>query len=293
MKNLLFYTFFILSSLNVFCQEAKNDRYTRRTLSQEWELDPADKKGTFRITSYKQTYVTAGRWSSSPNKQPYSENPDFSAASPVDYNAREAKFQLSLKIKAIQGLFWGSADVWVAYTQKAHWQIYNTNISRAFRELNYEPEVILNFPLDLNLFGFKVKMAGIAFNHQSNGKDLPLSRSWNRIIFNTGFEGKHWQLALRPWIRLKDEEDENPLIVNYIGKGEAVVRYGFKKHQFMFLATSPFDNWKRGSCQLNYLYPISGKLNAQIQLFNGYGETLVDYNHKQFTAGLGISFSEW
>jgi phospholipase A1 len=43
----------------------------------------------------------------------------------------------------------------VAYTQKSHWQIYNNNLSRPFRD---EPELILNFPVKFNLFGFKARM---------------------------------------------------------------------------------------------------------------------------------------
>ena len=65
---------------------------------------------------------------------------------------------------------WGTADLWVAYTQKSFWQIYNAEYSRPFREINYEPELILNFPVNFKLFGFKTRMVGIAFNHLSNGK---------------------------------------------------------------------------------------------------------------------------
>jgi phospholipase A1 len=51
----------------------------------------------------------------------------------------------------MQGVFYGVGDLWVVYS-KAHWQIYNKNFLRAFRELNYEPEIILNFPTDITFF---------------------------------------------------------------------------------------------------------------------------------------------
>jgi outer membrane phospholipase A len=57
------------------------------------------------------------------------------------------------------------------------------------REVNYEPELILNFPVKFNLFGFKARMVGVALNHESNGKVI-LFRSWNRIILHAGFERK-------------------------------------------------------------------------------------------------------
>ncbi|KKN12127.1 hypothetical protein LCGC14_1019560, partial [marine sediment metagenome] len=171
---------------------------------------------------------------------------------------------------------------------------YNTEISRAFRELNYEPELMLNFPLNLEIAGLTLKMAGVTFNHQSNGRDIPRSRSWNRVIFNFAFESENLQLYVSPWIRLSDEEDENPLITSYIGNGRVTAIYKLKKNTFYAIGTNTFtlkDN--RGSLEFNYLYPINKDLNLQAQFFTGYGETLVDYNHHQTTFGLGVSFINW
>jgi phospholipase A1 len=50
---------------------------------------------------------------------------------------------------------------------KITWQIYNTALSRPFREVNYEPELIFKFPVKFNLFGFKTRMVGVALNHKS------------------------------------------------------------------------------------------------------------------------------
>ena len=266
-----------------------------RSISERGELDSATRRGIFRLTYYKPFYVTAGRWSDHPNSQPTSENPDYSLPYPVAYNHYEARFQLSFKTKLLQGLFWGHGDVWLGYTQKAHWQIYNTDISRAFRELNYEPELILNFGINRKLLGFRARTLGVALNHQSNGRELPLSRSWNRIIFHMGLERPHWMVVVRPWIRLPDEEDENPLITDYIGRGELTVAYSRGRHQFYLLATHPL-RWQalnRGSTQFNWVFHIKGHIKGQLQGSTGYGETLMDYNHRQTTLGLGISFIDW
>lgn len=290
MKVVLCLYLFQALSIVAYCQE----KIVTQTISQRWELNPEDKKGTFRLVSYKPIYVTAGRWSSNPNKQPVSENPDYSLPTAQPYNQYEAKFQLSFKSKLIQSMFWGVGDLWVGYTQLAHWQIYNTELSRPFRELNYEPELLLNFPLKFKLLGFMARTAGVSFNHQSNGRELPRSRSWNRIIFHMGFEREHWQVVLRPWIRLRDEEDENPGITDYVGRGEMTIIYGWKKHTVYGVFTNSLAaNNNRGSAQLNYVLPVRNNLRAHFQFFTGYGETLIDYNHRQTTLGLGISFVDW
>jgi phospholipase A1 len=284
---------FLLSSI-AFGQENENDTIIiTKTYSQRWELNDADKNGTFRLMLYKPIYITAGRISSYPNKQPKSENPDYSATESSPYNNVEAKFQLSFKTKVVQDLLWGKGDIWIGYTQKAHWQIYNSDISRAFRELNYEPEIIFKYPLRFNFLGGQFKSVGVTFNHQSNGKNLPTSRSWNRVIFHTGYEIDNWIITLNPWIRLSDDEDENPKITKYIGDGELNVAYTYNRHQFYTIITHPFSTFEGGSIQLNYVFPIKGHLRGQVQLFDGYGETMIDYNHRQTTLGIGISFADW
>ncbi len=272
------------------------DKIIAKSITERWELDSASQRGTFRLTSYKPFYVTAGRWSNNPNNFPASENPDYAVTEPFEFNNYEARFQLSFKTKILQDIFWGQGDLWVGYLQVAHWQIYNTNLSRPFRELNYEPELIMNFGVNYNLFGFQGRTLGFSFNHQSNGRELPLSRSWNRVIFHAGFERDHWGLVLRPWIRIPDEEDENPLITDFIGRAEATVIYSRNKVQMYAVITNSLrfgGGNNRGGAQFNVVFPIRANLRAQFQVFDGYGETLIDYNHRQTTIGLGVSFVDW
>lgn len=284
---------------SLFCQEQRETTgFLKKssTLAERWELGSENNKGLFLITPYKPVYVTAGRWSNSPNNQPKSENPLYSLPFKVKYNNYEAKFQFSFKTKVARQLFWGKGDLWVAFTQKAHWQVYNTKLSRPFRELNYEPEVILNFATNYKIFGLKGSMIGLSLNHQSNGKTLPLSRSWNRIIFQAGFENNHCQVMLRPWIRLHDEEDENPAISDFTGRGETVVVYNAGRHQLsaVIAHSLTFNNGGRGSIQFNWAFPLNKhNLHGHLQIFEGYGETMQDYNYKQTCIGLGISLVDW
>lgn len=293
-KTILSAIILLLLCFQLNAQELIKKHAPLKSITTVWDLDKANKQGTFKITAYKPIYFAASRWSDSPNRLPYSENADYTVTDEIDYNSFEMKFQLSFKTKLAESILFGEGDLWVGYTQIAHWQIYNTDISRAFRELNYEPELILTYPLNLSFAGFTIKMASVSFNHQSNGRDLPRSRSWNRVMFNIAMERKNLTVFVKPWIRLPDAEDENPLITSYVGNGSVTAIYKLRKHTFYAIATNSFsfkDN--RGSLQFNYLYPINDNLNLHAQFFTGYGETLIDYNHYQNTIGLGVSFSTW
>jgi phospholipase A1 len=291
---LFFYIILLFSTLRTTAQ--KNAfLLPHQTMTERWELDAEHHRGIFTVTPYKPVFVTAGRRSDKPNVRPFSENPMYSQPVDIPYNNYEARFQFSFKTKVIYGLLGNRADLWVGYTQKAHWQLYNSNLSRPFRELNYEPEIILNFPLKLKLPGFNPRMAGLTFNHQSNGRSLPLSRSWNRLIVHAGLERKNMQLILRGWYRLEDEDDENPAILDYVGRGEAVFVYNIKRHQFSVIAASALKPSYpgRGSLQLNYSLPVINNFRMQAQFSTGYGETLIDYNHAQSTFGICVSLIEW
>jgi phospholipase A1 len=242
-------------------------------------------------------FVLPLRWSSNPNEQPKSGNidPNYIAPAGVNYNNIEAKFQLSFKTKVLQGIFWGNGDLWVAYTQKSHWQIYNNALSRPFREVNYEPELILNFPVKFNLFGFKTRMIGAALNHESNGKSDPFSRSWNRIILHAGFERKNWTVYVRPWFRLPAAVDDNPDIAEYVGRGDVNIIYAKNGNILSFVGSHNlnFNSKTRGNATFSWSYPVRNNLKGHLLISHGYGETLIDYNNLQTTIGIGVSLIEW
>ncbi len=276
-------------------QKLFQSSYYTKNLEEKWELEKEFSNPTFRLTPFKPIYLSPGRWSSNPNEQPKSETPGYTLPLIVPYNDYEAKLQISFKTKVTAGLFKGKGDLWIGYTQRSHWQVYNKLLSRPFRETNYEPELILNFATKFQLAGFTGRMIGLSFNHQSNGRSMPLSRSWNRIIFHAGFEKDNWQVMIRPWIRIPDSEDENPEILNYTGRAEAIVIYSWKGQQFSTQLNHSLrlGDRNRGRIQFDWVFPVMSYLKGHLQVSEGYGETMIDYNHRQTTIGLGVSLVEW
>ena len=140
-----------------------------------WELREPYKRGTFSLKAHRPNYIILSRYSSLPNRQPVSLNANREVPEYKNYQNIEAKFQVSLKAKVLQGAFWNKGDLWLGFTQQSFWQVYNGKMSRPFRETNYEPELMFIYPLNLSAGKFRIKMAGISVNHQSNGKEELLS----------------------------------------------------------------------------------------------------------------------
>ena len=262
---------------------------TRSRMMRHWELDAATHGGRMRVRRHEPVYVLAGRWSSDPNEQP--ETPTLSVpANAIDLDPVEVKFQLSLKTKLIDNIVDGNGDLWIGYTQQSNWQAYNSVESEPFRETNYAPEIFTTWRTGLDLpFGWRWQMLNLGFVHQSNGRTEPLSRSWNRIYAQFGFERGDWQLYLRPWWRVDEgSDDDNPDIEDYFGHGDLRLNWRRNGHDLgLTTRWTPTEN--RGAVQFDWHYPLKGDLKAYLQVFHGYGETLIDYNHRQTTIGLGVS----
>ncbi|KTF37314.1 phospholipase A, partial [Xanthomonas translucens] len=266
-------------------------------LDSRWELAKDSKLGTFQLRAYKPVYLLPAFWTSKKNETPSSPNPNDTVTSPESLDSIEAKFQLSFKTKIVENIFGDNGDLWGAYTQSSRWQVYNSEQSRPFRETNYEPELALVFRNNYSLFGWKGRMTGIQLTHQSNGRSDPFSRSWNRAILNVGLDRENWALVLRPWYRIPENErqDNNPDIEDYMGRGDATLTYNRGGHEISLMARHSLRSGDRshGALQLDWGFPISNLLRGHVQVFDGYGESMIDYNHRATYVGLGVSLLEW
>ncbi|MET0517467.1 MAG: phospholipase A [Burkholderiaceae bacterium] len=270
-------------------------------LSKFWELSPQDKRGVFNFVGYRNNYVLPLHVTNRINRSPYS--PSQPAVNLPNYRKEEAKFQFSARTKIAQDLLLPDADLWVAYTQQATWQIWNGRDSKPFRNSDYEPEMMYIVPTAAHWrelpLGWQWRYTQLGIAHQSNGQSDPLSRSWNRLNLAAGFERGDWSLTTRLLHRLSEPaaSDNNPDLVSYRGRGEFQLNWAHERHTLSLTYRTTLKDVKYGALQLEWTYPVfrdqPNGLRWYVQAFNGYGETLTDYNFRQTSFGVGVSFLQF
>ena len=268
-------------------------------LSQMYDLDANDPHGILTVREHNPMYLMPVWYNSSPNYAPSS--PTRGAALQERFSDQkriETKMQVSFKSKIAEDLFKSRADLWFGYTQKSDWQIYNQGRRSApFRNTDYEPEIFIPQPVKSRLpWGGRLRMLGVGFAHQSNGQSRPESRSWNKVYAMAGMEWGKLTVIPRVWMRLFDssgEDNDNPDLTKYLGYGDVKLQYRLNdKHNFSTtLRYNPKSGY--GAAEAAYTFPIKGKLQGVVRGFHGYGESLIDYNHKQSGIGFGLMFNGW
>lgn len=272
---------------------------TSRTayLTRSWKLGPND-AGVRRladITTYRPNYILL-RYTSRPNLEPRS--PSTGRAPLTDLNKTEIAVQASFKTELISREAFGhigfdTVRLWFAYTQGMAWQAFNHGESRPIRETDYEPELILTLGTRNTGNGFK--LVNLGFSHQSNGLDQLEHRGWSRLYAQGGWDWNRFSVLARVWHVVNESDDDNPNIRRFMGSGDVVMRYeSAGGYVTSSLLRHNFSSG-RGLAQLDWATPISralGGLKFHAQLSTGYGATLLDYNHRQWTAGIGVSFGD-
>jgi len=256
-----------------------------------WQLDETDRAGQPWVTFHRSSYALALSYNFTPNPAPLQEvDPAKTLVKP------EVAFQLSFKAKLWQDMFGRKVDLWVAYTQRSFWQLYNFSDSSPFRETDYEPEVLFNFRTRLRLLGFDTRFVQVGLNHQSNGQSEPLSRSWNRVVANVGLERGPLSLLLKGWFHIPESaaSDDNPGLNSYMGYGEIWAYYFIKSHRLAIMLRDNLDfGLNRGAIQLEWSFPLFAQMAGYVQYFLGYGESLLDYDHRVNRIGFGFIFADW
>lgn len=278
------------------------------SLNRLWELSRETDCGTFKLRAYA-PQIVAVEHGNRVNNRPASP---AQRAAPQEINQKnEVRIQISLRTKLASGLLTpkdsnAQDSIWAAYTQNSYWQLFNKDDSSPFRTTDHQPEIFYIYPTTYQLpFDWKLRYTGVGVRHHSNGQRDPWSRSWNSAYVMGGAEYKdRWLVQLKAWDRISSlaKNDDNPDVQKYWGNTE--VRLGWKmdaRNSFSLTARgAAFAGHGYGSGRLEWFHALGSewlgqKSNLQfyVQLFSGYGESLIDYNFKRTTVSVGLSLLDF
>lgn len=208
---------------------------------------------------------------------------------PTIHNS-DVKFQISFQQRLTKSVLPGHSYLYLFYTQKALWNVLERSLP--FHDLNFNPGIGISRHIIL-----KDRLVGkltMMVEHESNGRDGTASRSWNKISWaGEAYISPFLMAHAKFWIPIIDG-DYNRDILRYSG----IYQTGFQ-------AVSLDDKWvldmtlvKRKGWNLNFntIIQLGYRLNRNanqflmVQYYNGYGESMLDYNqyHSRIRVGLLI-----
>lgn len=247
------------------------------------------------LTAYKQNYILP--WTYADEQNPiYTTSGDDELA-----EQKEAKFQLSVKIPLAENSLLVEGDsLHMGFTLKSFWQVYNDELSSPFRETNYQPEIFYTMPLRFRPEGTDTALR-LGLEHESNGRTQLLSRSWNRLYAQLFYAKDNYLISFRPWYRLPEDDkdsaldpdgDDNPDIDDYMGYFELNGVLAWNELEISTLLRNNLRDENYGAVELGVSFPLWKRVRGYAQYFNGYGESLIDYNHRIERFGVGFLITD-
>ncbi len=233
---------------------------------------------------YKDNYFTAGT-TLLPGQPPSSKNSDV-------------KFQVSISQRLTKSTLPGKTFIFLMYTQKTFWNVFERSLP--MHDVNFNPGIGISKPLfSKDRYIGKVTLL---LEHESNGRDGVDSRSWNRVSFSGSVLLDEWLMVHgKVWIPIIDGEN-NKDILKYCGIFQTGVTVTTPNKRFGFGLTFVKRATWRLSCntifEFNWLFHRKSNQYFFLQYYNGYGESLLDYNvfHSRLRVGIVIKpkfFSEF
>jgi len=250
----------------------------------------------FVLLPHRPNYVMPFAYTDRPYEDPYAE---FLQDKWPGFKKLESIFQISVKYQLAQLDKANKYRIYVAYTNKSYWQVYNEDLSRPFRETNHEPELILQMSPGWDF----VNRVTLSLNHQSNGQYQGFSRSWNRVIAGFYHVQGDSVYGIEPWWRLPEEQsddpndpqdDDNPDIYKYVGYANFIwyKRFGTQSLVVTFGNNLDLDE-NKGWQNIEWNFPLTPRLRGFIQWHEGYGHSLIEYNQYQRRLGVGIKITDY
>jgi outer membrane phospholipase A len=206
----------------------------------------------------------------------------------------DLKLQISGKYRLAK-----SFNLYLAFTQTMFWNIYVT--SQPFKDINYNPEFFYRLVEDNSK---NLKSIDFGFIHSSNGKDGPISRSFNRLFLKTNYAtsfDRHSIIGEFKFYDIVTHEDTNYDIKKYLGYWDFTLHFTHLiVHQKQRLdlelrvfAGDKVFNFSKGGRSLGLIYNFESENfspSVYLQYYSGHAENFLNYNKTSEQVRLGLLF---
>ena len=205
----------------------------------------------------------------------------------LNKSTADIKFQVSIRQLLFKNLLPRNQILALTYTQKSFWNIYEQ--SSPFADNNYNPGLSLSRPVTHN--GALIGFTSIAFEHESNGKDSLDNRSCNYFVLSGVYLfNDMFSTQIKIWGGWLSGENKD-LYSKYRGYGLFAINYKSQRDRiWCSLVINPRDKLKSFNTQIEVSYKPNRNTTPYIflQWYNGYGESLLEYNKYTSMIRVGI-----
>ncbi|MEO2128184.1 MAG: phospholipase A [Christiangramia sp.] len=208
----------------------------------------------------------------------------------INSGSADVKYQVSFKQIITRDQLPFDTYLFLTYTQKAFWNIYEDSFP--FKDINFNPSLTLGKPIFDQRERLK-GLAGISIEHESNGRDSIFSRSWNRLTVSYVTKLSTRTTAKFEFWAPFSYSNENSKILEYNGLGEINLEHGWKpdKLYFTLRLRKGLNLDAKGSIRSRFYYnPIKKNLSNQyimLEWYVGQSEGLLNYTESKSMIRLG------
>ncbi len=231
----------------------------------------------------------------------YPHEPIYIAGGTNDEWNWTGRFQFSFKYLLADKFFRDDGSLFLGFTQTSVWDLSSPSVP--FHDSSYRPSLFYEVA-DADRIRRKGSLPWlqVGYEHESNGKARPESRGMDIFFVRPCFyfgtpEGTHVRFAPKVWAYLVQGSNSDMehyrgyadlLAILDVGKGE-----GFFSESQIAVTLRKGAHWRYGSYQVDAAYPLGSTFYLHLQYFNGFGETILDFDKRETQYRLGFMLITW
>ncbi len=228
----------------------------------------AEKKDQFNLTYYEPMYFLAG-------------NPT-------------SKVNFSFKYQFLRDF-----PLYMGYVQHVFWLLKQE--SKPFRDANFNPRIFYRLSLDKKDGSDFIDF--IAYEHKSNGKSEPESRSYDASGAKISIRAEYENWSLKSYVKglwRYNYDETNSNFDDYVGPFEVGITFSQFSFDVLDRAEISYrfytggdwgEDFRRQSHEVGISFRLFGRTltpSIYIQYFNGYSESLLNYDKREENLRVGL-----